>query len=67
MSKRIDVDRAIRLVGRGAQLVDVLPSSIYAEEHLPNAMNLPLVSLDRDSFQAVDPTRPMVVYCFDQH
>ena len=67
MSKRIDVDRARRLVRRGAQLVDVLPTSIYAEEHLPKAVNLPLESLDRDSFLAIDPTRPIVVYCFDQH
>ena len=67
MSKRIDVDRAIRLVGRGAQLVDVLPASIYLEEHLPKAVNLPLETLDHDSFRLLDPKRPVVVYCFDQH
>jgi rhodanese-related sulfurtransferase len=67
MSKRIDVDRARRLIRRGAQLVDVLPTSIYVEEHLPSAVNLPLESLDRDSFLAIDPKRPIVVYCFDQH
>jgi rhodanese-related sulfurtransferase len=67
MSKRIDIDRARRLIRRGAQLVDVLPTSIYVEEHLPKAVNLPLESLDRDSFLAIDPKRPIVVYCFDQH
>ena len=67
MSKRIDVDRAIRLVQRGAQLVDVLPASVYDDEHLPDAFNLPLASLNRQSFEVIDSTRPIVVYCFDQH
>ena len=67
MSKRVDVDCAARLIREGAQLVDVLPASIYADEHLPGAVNLPLESLDRNSFDAIDPTRAVVVYCFDQH
>jgi rhodanese-related sulfurtransferase len=67
MSKRIDVDRARRLLRRGAQLIDVLPASVYREEHLPKAVNLPLESLDRESFRAIEPSRPLVVYCFDQH
>jgi len=67
MVKRVDVDRAIRLMRRGAQLVDVLPASIFEQEHLPLATNLPLESLDRDTVARVDLTRAIVVYCFDQH
>ena len=67
MVKRVDVDRVQRLVRRGAQLIDVLPASIYVQEHLPGAVNLPLESLDRESFGTIDANRPIVVYCFDQH
>jgi rhodanese-related sulfurtransferase len=67
MVKRIDVDRAIRLVRRGAQLIDVLPASIFAQEHLPSAKNLPLEAFAHDTVAQVDVTRSIVVYCFDQH
>lgn len=67
MVKRIDVDRAIRLVQRGAQLIDVLPSSIYEQEHLPSAKSLPLDSFDADTADRIDLARAIVVYCFDQH
>ena len=67
MVKRIDVDRAIRLVRRGAQLIDVLPASIFEQEHLPSATNLPLESFDHETIDRVDRSRPIVVYCFDQH
>lgn len=67
MVKRIDVDRAIRLVRRGAQLIDVLPASIFEQEHLPSAANLSLDSFDHDVIHRIDLSRPIVVYCFDQH
>jgi rhodanese-related sulfurtransferase len=66
MVQRIDVDRMLELVGDGAQLVDVLPGSIYAEEHLPGAVNVPLASFE-SAVERVDVDRPLVVYCFDQH
>jgi len=53
---------------RGAQVVDALPHSIYVQEHLPGAISLPLETLDRDhAAQVLDPSRPIVTYCFDQH
>jgi rhodanese-related sulfurtransferase len=67
MVKRIDVDRAIRLVRRGAQLIDVLPASIFAQEHLPSSSNIPLESFDAETADKVDLSRAIVVYCFDQH
>jgi rhodanese-related sulfurtransferase len=67
MVTRIDVDRVMRLVGRGAQLVDVLPAAMYQREHLPSAISLPLASFSDDTIATLDLARPVVVYCFDQH
>ena len=68
MPKRIDAVQAHALVARGVQLVDVLPKSIFDQEHLPGAISLPLETLDRDvAAKALDPTKTTVVYCFDQH
>jgi rhodanese-related sulfurtransferase len=68
MATRIDALQAHQLATDGAQLVDVLPRSIFDQEHLPGAISLPLETLDRRAAaQAIDPQRPVVVYCFDQH
>ncbi|HWM18441.1 MAG TPA: rhodanese-like domain-containing protein [Ilumatobacteraceae bacterium] len=67
MSKRVDAQRAQRLLRRRVQLVDVLPSSVYAEEHLPGAINLPLETLDETRVEDLDRDWPLLVYCFDQH
>ena len=68
MVKRIDVDQAIRLVRRGAQLIDVLPASVFQLVHLPSASSLPLETFDADSVaQHLDLSKAIVVYCFDQH
>ena len=49
----------------GAQLVEVLPRDEYDEEHLPDAVHLPLKSLDAASARVLDPARPVIVYCWD--
>jgi rhodanese-related sulfurtransferase len=68
MSARADAPHARSLIEEGAQLVDVLPASIYDQERLPGAITLPLEKLDADSAaSALDPQRKVVVYCFDQH
>jgi rhodanese-related sulfurtransferase len=62
----VDRDEAQRLVGAGAQLVEVLPEHEYAEEHLPGALHLPLKRLDADTARALlDASRPVIVYCWD--
>ena len=61
----VDRDRVLELLDRGAQLVEVLPQDEFDEEHLPDAIHLPLKSLDGDSTEALDRTRPVVVYCWD--
>lgn len=55
-----------RLLGAGAQLVEVLPKEEYDEEHLPAAVNLPLKQLDaRSAAETLDASRPLAVYCWD--
>ena len=54
-----------RLVADGAQLIEVLPSKEYEEEHLPGALNIPLKQLHRESVRQLDHDRPVVVYCYD--
>jgi rhodanese-related sulfurtransferase len=67
MPTRIDADRVIRLVARGAPLFDVLPRTIYQQEHLPGARSAPLETFDVGQYAGLDPSDPVIVYCFDQH
>jgi phage shock protein E len=54
-----------RLVAEGAQLVEVLPREAFDERHLPGAIHLPLRKIDAEARAALDPGRPVVVYCWD--
>ena len=65
MPKDIDRDEARRLLEGGAQLVEVLPSSEYEEDHLPGAVNVPLRQLDQQAGGLLDRNRPVIVYCWD--
>jgi rhodanese-related sulfurtransferase len=65
MAQDIDRDRVRRLMEQGAQIVDVLPAREYGEDHLPGAINLPLRKIEDDATRALDPSRPVVVYCAD--
>ena len=65
MSRSIERDEVQRLMGQGAQIVDVLPAREYAEDHLPGAVNLPLRKIEAESCRALDRARPIVVYCAD--
>ncbi len=65
MPTSISLAQLQELLARGAQLVEVLPSAEYAEERLPGAVNLPLKQLDATTAARLDPSRPVVVYCWD--
>jgi rhodanese-related sulfurtransferase len=65
MPKDVGLEEMRRLVGEGAQVVEVLPAPEYVEEHLPGAVNIPLKTLDETSAAQLDKTRPVVVYCWD--
>lgn len=59
----IDRDEVSRLQSAGAQLVEVLPPSMYDHEHLPGARNIPLKRIDRDAGEQLDAQQPVIVYC----
>jgi rhodanese-related sulfurtransferase len=63
--REISRHEAQELIDRGAQLVDVLPAEEFEEEHLPGAVNLPLRRIETEATRALDPSRPVVVYCWD--
>jgi rhodanese-related sulfurtransferase len=66
MPTPIDREEQQRLMREeGAQLVEVLPSDEYEDEHLPNAINIPLKTLDGESTRELDRLRPVIVYCYD--
>ena len=52
-------------MAEGAQVVDVLPAQEYSEDHLPGAINLPLRKIESDATRVLDPSRPVIVYCWD--
>ncbi len=54
-----------RLIGTGAQLVEVLPREEFEEDHLPSAMNIPLRKIETEADTMLDRNRPVVVYCWD--
>jgi rhodanese-related sulfurtransferase len=60
---RYDLQRL--LADERAQLVEVLPSAEYEDEHLPGAVNIPLKELDADAVRQLERSRPVVVYCND--
>ncbi|HET8605472.1 MAG TPA: rhodanese-like domain-containing protein [Gaiellaceae bacterium] len=53
------------LLEQGAQLVEVLPEDEYAYERLPGAIDIPLKTLDAETTRRLDPSRPVIVYCYD--
>ena len=53
------------LITRGAQIVEVLGREEYEAGHLPGATNLPLRKLEAEARHRLDPTRPVLVYCWD--
>lgn len=65
MVTTIDTDGLRAVLGQ-VQLVEVLPAKEYATEHLPGAIHVPLTEMTRRAVaDALDPARPVVVYCFD--
>ena len=65
MAQEIGREQVRRLMGKGAQIVDVLPAREYGEDHLPGAINLPLRKIEAEAGAVLDRTRAIVVYCAD--
>jgi rhodanese-related sulfurtransferase len=65
LPQELGLDEIRDMLDIGAQLIEVLPSQEYAEEHLPGAVNVPLKSLDAETTRQIDPGHPVIVYCWD--
>ncbi len=65
MPKEIHRGDVRRLVDLGAQLVEVLPSPEYEEDHLPGAIHVPLRHIEDRATELLDRKRPVIVYCWD--
>ena len=53
------------LMKKGVQLVDVLPAEEFQDDRLPGAINLPLRKIETEARTVLDPSRPVIVYCWD--
>jgi rhodanese-related sulfurtransferase len=63
-----DPQTARALIASGAVILDVRSTEEYAEEHLPNAVNVPVQELTQRMAEVAalvsgDKTRPVVIYC----
>jgi rhodanese-related sulfurtransferase len=65
MFESIGRERVRQLADGGAQLVEVLEGRQYRLAHLPGAVHIPAWQLTRERAGELDPSRPVVVYCFD--
>ena len=63
MPESISREEVQRLAqAEGAQLVEVLPSAEYQDEHIEGATNLPLKRMDAVGVAILDKARPVIVY-----
>ncbi len=65
MPSDIDLHQLDQLLAAGGQLVEVLPADEYEEEHLPDAINIPLRRVASEAVEKLDRGRPVIVYCWD--
>lgn len=48
-----------------AQLVEVLPAAEHEDEHLLDAINIPLKELNAETARQLKRGQPVIVYCHD--
>jgi rhodanese-related sulfurtransferase len=65
MPKMIELHEVQRLLGEGAQLLDVMSRKAYEDSHIPGAIHISLKQLDERSVAQLDRDRPIVTYCSD--
>ncbi len=65
MFRSIGRERVQELVEVRAQIVEVLEEKQYRQAHLPGAVHIPAWEFSRARAAQLDPSRPVVVYCFD--
>ncbi len=67
MTARVDAREAEELIAGGAMLIDVLPATVFRQEHLPGARSLPLDEFRPEQVEPWDRAATLLVYCHDQH
>jgi len=65
MPTDVDLLALDRLLAFGAVLIEVLPTKEFEDEHLPDAINIPLKTIDASTIASLDRGRAIVVYCWD--
>ena len=65
MPLEIDRNTVQSMMRTSAQLVEALPEAEYAALHIPNAINIPLKTLNRAAAKRLDSRRPLITYCHD--
>ena len=63
MPNPVSRDEVQRLIlEESAQLVEVLPTQEYEDEHIAGAVSIPLERLNQESVSILDKSRPVIVY-----
>jgi rhodanese-related sulfurtransferase len=65
MPENASRDEVQMLIRNGARVLEVLGPKEYEEAHLPQAINIPLSKLNRETTVSLSDQRPIVVYCHD--
>jgi rhodanese-related sulfurtransferase len=65
MAEPINREELQTLVHNGARVVEVLGSQQYKHAHIPDAINIPLVELNRETAAGLIRDRMAILYCYD--
>lgn len=65
MPREIDRHEVQRLLGQGAQLVDVMGRKEFEGSHIVGAVHIPLRKLAVEAQSRLDTSRAVIVYCYD--
>ena len=65
MAEPVNREELQTLVHNRAQLVEVLGSQEYKHAHIPDAINIPLVELNRKTAAELIHDRIVILYCYD--
>ena len=65
MPTMIELDEVQRLLGEGAQLLDVMSREAYEHSHIPGATHISLKELDEQGAARLDRELPIITYCSD--
>lgn len=65
MAEIVEREEMQRLLGDGAQLVEVLPEKEFKRIHIAGAINIPLQSFNEETTSRLQKTKPIIVYCYD--